>query len=273
MNCRILKNKECIITQNYSNNHQAIDIVGKNYTLDYIISHSKGIIIDIQDGRSNLKGSIGNLAYGNYIKIDHQNGYQTLYAHLQNGINLRKSQYIEEGQILGYMGDSGNAYGKHLHFEIFKDNKKINPTEYLNKNLLTLEQKEQNNLKYNIGDVVEINGVYISSTSKEKLRPLITRGKITKIIDNSNNPYLLEDGKIGWVNDEVIISKENNNKFLSNNNYKGNSIVDALKEINIESSYEYRSKLAKLNDIKNYSGTASQNNKLLNLLKQGLLKY
>lgn len=275
MECKILKNKKCIITQYYSDRHPSIDIVGENYTLDYITSHSKGIIIDIQDGRSNIKGSIGNLAYGNYIKIEHQNGYQTLYAHLQNGINLRKSQIIEEGQVIGYMSDSGNAYGKHLHFEIWKDNKRINPLEFLNKELPSSNEtiKEDTKLKYNIGDIVEITGVYISSTSKEKLRPLITRGKITKIIKDTNNPYLLDDGKIGWVNDNVIISKENNTKFLSNKNYKDNSIVDALKEINIKSSYEYRSKLAKLNNINNYSGTSNQNNQLLNLLREGLLKY
>ena len=275
MECKILKNKKCIITQYYSDRHPSIDIVGENYTLDYITSHSKGIIIDIQDGRSNIKGSIGNLAYGNYIKIEHQNGYQTLYAHLKNGINLRKSQTIEEGQVIGYMSDSGNAYGKHLHFEIWKDNKRINPLEFLNKELPSSNEtiKEETKLKYNIGDIVEITGVYISSTSKEKLRPLITRGKITKIIKDTNNPYLLDDGKVGWVNDNVIISKENNTKFLSNKNYKGNSIVDALKEINIDSSYEYRSKLAKLNNINNYSGTSNQNSQLLNLLREGLLKY
>ena len=54
MECRILKNKQCIITQNYSNNHKSIDIVGNNYTLDYIISHSDGIIVEIQDGISNI---------------------------------------------------------------------------------------------------------------------------------------------------------------------------------------------------------------------------
>ena len=65
----------------------------------------------------------------------------------------------------------------------------------------------------------------------------------------------------------------NNNKYLSNKTYQGNSIVDALKEINIDSSFKYRSELAQLNNINNYKGTAEQNTKLLNLLKQGVLKY
>jgi len=270
MDCRILKNKKCIITQNYSNSHPALDVVGENYTLDYVIAHSDGKIITIQDGLSNMKGSVGTLAYGNYIKIKHQNGYYTLYAHLQNDLPVKKNQIIKKGQIIGYMSDSGNAYGKHLHFEVYKENQRINPQEFLNKDLPTPTKPALN--KYQIGDTVEINGVYRSSTSKEKLRPLITRGKITKIIDNTPNPYLLENGNIGWVNDNTIITKIEN-RYLSNKTYKGTSIVDALKEINIDSSYNYRSKLAKLNNIDNYQGTKEKNIKLLNLLKKGKLKY
>lgn len=60
----------------------------------------------------------------------------------------------------------------------------------------------------NIGDVVEINGVYTSSTSTEKLNPLVTVGTITKILDGKPNPYLLNDGDIGWVNDDCIIGDE-----------------------------------------------------------------
>ena len=233
MECRILKNKQCIITQNYSNNHKAIDIVSSNYTLDYITAHSDGIIVNIQDGLGKMKGIIGSIAYGNYIKIDHQNGYYTLYAHMENDLPVKNNQIIKKGQVIGYMSDSGNAYGKHLHFEVYKNNERINPQEFLNKDLL--ESTKPIEKKYQIGDIVEINGVYISSTSKEKLRPLITKGKITKILENRENPYLLEDGNIGWVNDETIISKTDN-KYLSNKNYQGTSIVDALKEINIDSS-------------------------------------
>lgn len=60
--------------------------------------------------------------------------------------------------------------------------------------------------KYKIGDIVEINGVYISSTSTEKLKPAITKGTITKIIEGVRNPYLLDNGNIGWVNDGCIVN-------------------------------------------------------------------
>ena len=269
MECRILKNGKCKITGDYSNNHQAIDIQGENNQTDYVLAHSDGRVVMLKDGLSNMKGSVGDLSYGNYIKIEHQNGYYTLYAHMRNGLSVKNNQYVKKGQEIGYISDSGNAYGKHLHFEVWKENIRINPKEFLNKDLPSTENI---GLKYNVGDIVEINGVYVSSTIKEKLRPLINKGQITKIIEKANNPYLLENGKIGWVNDDVIVSKTNT-KYLSNKNYKGNSIVDALNQININSSYEYRSILAKINNITNYQGTASQNIQLLKLLKQGLLKY
>lgn len=59
-----------------------------------------------------------------------------------------------------------------------------------------------------VGDVVQINGVYTSSTSKNKLVPAITTGTITKIVTGARNPYLLNNGNIGWVNDDCIVSKK-----------------------------------------------------------------
>lgn len=61
-------------------------------------------------------------------------------------------------------------------------------------------------------------------------------------------------------------------KYYKKANYGGNSIVDALKKIGANSSYSNRAKIAKANGIKNYRGTASQNLKMLSLLKKGKLK-
>lgn len=68
-------------------------------------------------------------------------------------------------------------------------------------------------LKYKVGDVVNINGVYISSTSTEKLKPAITKGTITKIIETARNPYLLDNGNIGWINDDCVV--ESKTKYLN----------------------------------------------------------
>ena len=263
MKTRILQSGNCEITQNYNKDHQAIDIVGIEPKIDYVLAHTDGRVIFYQDGYDNLKGSVGNISYGNCIKLDNGNGYDTLYAHMQKGLLVKNGDFVKKGQRLGYMSDSGNAYGKHLHFEVWKNGNRINPTEYLDKELYVNDE-----YKYKVGDIVTINGVYVSSTSVNKLVPLITKGTITRIVDNARNPYLLNNGDIGWVNDDTIVGET---KYLSNNNYYGNSLVDALEEINVDSSFSYRTKLANVNGISNYTGSAMQNTLMLNKLKQGVL--
>lgn len=56
-----------------------------------------------------------------------------------------------------------------------------------------------------VGEIVTINGVYTSSTSTKKLTPAVKSGTITKIVNGANNPYLLNNGNIGWVNDGCIV--------------------------------------------------------------------
>ena len=67
--------------------------------------------------------------------------------------------------------------------------------------------------KWNIGDYVSINGVYVSSDSTEELKPAINHGKITKIIE-ARNPYLLNDGNIGWVNNDCITGRYDESSLL-----------------------------------------------------------
>ena len=137
MKCRVLEKGNCEITQRYSDNHNAVDIVGGGYTLDYVVAHSDGKVVFCQDGLGNMKGSTGNASYGNCVKIDHGDGYCTLYAHMLKGLSVKNSDSVKKGQKLGYMSDSGNAYGGHLHFEVWKNGTRINPTEYLDKDLFT----------------------------------------------------------------------------------------------------------------------------------------
>lgn len=60
--------------------------------------------------------------------------------------------------------------------------------------------------KHQIGETVTINGVYTASNSSKKLTPARNSGKITKIVNNAANPYLLDNGNLGWVNDGCIVS-------------------------------------------------------------------
>ena len=217
MECRVLESKKCTITQGCKSSHVAVDLVKEGYKLDNITAHSDGKVVQVISN-CNINTS-GESKYGstkkdannpgNMVKIDHGNGYYTRYLHLAyNTVKVKNGDTIKAGQILGYMGNTGYSFGGHLHLELWATGKKIDPTPYLNKDLPgTTPNTPTKELKYKENDVVTINGVYVSSTSDKKLTPLKTTGKITKIIEEARNPYLLDNGEIGWVNDDVIIGK------------------------------------------------------------------
>ncbi|MBK3496796.1 M23 family metallopeptidase [Viridibacillus sp. YIM B01967] len=68
--------------------------------------------------------------YGNKVTIDHNNGYQTVYGHLAS-IDVTVGQAVAQGSKLGIMGTTGNSTGVHLHFEVSKDGKLLNPLNVL----------------------------------------------------------------------------------------------------------------------------------------------
>lgn len=136
MSCKVLKNYDYAITGNYGNGHTGVDIVGvKNvaHVTDDVVAHSSGKVIFCQKGQVHNPGSTGNASYGNCVKIRHDNGMFTLYAHLAN-VDVSIGQYVSAGQKIGHMGNTGNSYGAHLHFEVWNSNNiRINPEPYLNK--------------------------------------------------------------------------------------------------------------------------------------------
>jgi len=76
--------------------------------------------------------------YGNHIRIDHGFGYISLYAHMSK-YNVKRGQKVKRGDIIGYVGNTGRSVASHLHYEIFKDKKKINPLNFYYGNLSTSE--------------------------------------------------------------------------------------------------------------------------------------
>lgn len=82
-----------------------------------------------------------NRGYGNHIIIDHGYGYETLYAHLFK-FNVRKGQKVTRGDVIGYVGNTGRSTAPHLHYEVIKNGKKINPINFYY-NDLTPEQYEE----------------------------------------------------------------------------------------------------------------------------------
>lgn len=72
--------------------------------------------------------------YGNHIRIDHGYGYVSLYAHLYK-YNVRVGQKVKRGDVIGFVGSTGRSEAPHLHYEIYKDNERINPINFYYGNL------------------------------------------------------------------------------------------------------------------------------------------
>jgi len=79
--------------------------------------------------------------YGNHLRINHGYGYKTLYAHLDKYIVKRK-QKVKRGDVIGYVGNSGTSTAPHLHYEVIRNDKKVNPVNYYF-NDLTAEEYEK----------------------------------------------------------------------------------------------------------------------------------
>ena len=67
--------------------------------------------------------------YGKEVLIDHGYGYVTRYAHM-NDFNVKKGQIVKRGECIGYVGSTGKSTAPHLHYEVIKDGKKVNPVHY-----------------------------------------------------------------------------------------------------------------------------------------------
>ena len=109
------------ISQRYSWYHQAVDIANASHP--DILASQGGTVVT---AGWNAGG------YGNYVVINHGNGYSTLYAHMVNGsIAVKPGQVVTQGQKLGSMGSTGRSTGTHLHFEVIGPSGKLNPLTVL----------------------------------------------------------------------------------------------------------------------------------------------
>ena len=76
-----------------------------------------------------FKVSKSKRGYGNHIVIDHGFGYKTLYAHMSKTA-VKRNQKVSRGDVIGFVGNTGKSVAPHLHYEVHKDGKKINPVNF-----------------------------------------------------------------------------------------------------------------------------------------------
>lgn len=137
---------------------------------------------------ANRKNSVGTYVAGTYYVFNESNGM----------INITKTKGVAGGWI--------------------------NPAD----NKTSTSSSSSSSTKYKVGDTVTINGVYTSCSATRKLTPAVKSGKITKIVSGANNPYLLNNGDIGWVNDKCIVSKSGSS---SSSTSKKKSTSEIAKEV------------------------------------------
>ena len=135
LKCSVLKSGYCEMTQGFggTNNHRGLDLVGKGYTIDDIVSYDNGNVLMSVTGYGNGEGEGVNWRYGNFVKIQHDDGTVCLYAHMEY-TSVKVGQRVSKGQVIGKMGNSGNSFGGHLHWEFWSKNdynSNIDPNPYL----------------------------------------------------------------------------------------------------------------------------------------------
>jgi murein DD-endopeptidase MepM/ murein hydrolase activator NlpD len=100
----------------YTRMHRGVDFAAPTGTPIYAAG----------DGRLARVGRYGG--YGNYVRIEHGDGYATAYAHLSRFADgMRSGRRVEQGEVIGYVGSTGRSTGPHLHFEVLKHGRQVDP--------------------------------------------------------------------------------------------------------------------------------------------------
>lgn len=122
----------------HNGNHSGIDIAHtKNPSAD-IVAAAEGTVIVAENLTKGSTYPNGPRTYGNYVIIDHGNGYFTCYGHMQyNSITVKVGDKVNKGQKIGVMGTTGYSTGNHLHFEIrqgdsWQSGTPIDPSTFFN---------------------------------------------------------------------------------------------------------------------------------------------
>lgn len=98
--------------------HYGVDIAGNSGKK--ISSFADGVVVE---------RGVGTI-FGNYAKVQHDDGFLSFYAHMSK-ISVKKGERVKLGTQIGLVGTTGTSTGPHLHFEVRKDGKVIDPTVYL----------------------------------------------------------------------------------------------------------------------------------------------
>ena len=193
--------KYIALTQLFTSKHRGIDMAwnskqgGKNVP---VYAADDGVVYSTKDNDKSGK------SWGNFVKIKHNDGTYTLYAHLRDGIKVKTGQNVKQGDQIGNMGNTGDSKGNHLHYEVYvggaSTSNRKNPLDY------TYVYEEQI--------------VHPDDTKKVKYKPKDTTPSTPKVDE--------KDKKIQELQTKVNeLTKE-----VEENNIEINKLKSELKEAN-----------------------------------------
>ena len=123
----------------YSKMHRGVDFAAKRGTP----------IMAAGDGRISFAGRNGS--FGRFIEIKHLNNFKTRYAHMYKfAKGIKKGRVVKQGDVIGYVGNSGRSTGPHLHYEVKHKNRTINPMKLKLQSSANIEDGDRPNFYANV---------------------------------------------------------------------------------------------------------------------------
>lgn len=179
--------------------HNGIDMIGKFYAKDWIIAIDKGEVIKA--------GYDAERGY--FAEVKHANGYVSLYFHIaKEKLEVKKGDKLAKGDVIGYMGNTGNSNGAHLHFGV-KNTKGdyVDPKPYL-MGEKSFTPNEKKNYTGEYPKLPTRGYFYYKYDKKKKKYVIVDKGpevvKLQKLLNWANDAKNKVDGKLGEDTDEQI---------------------------------------------------------------------
>ena len=213
---KVLKNNAHYLTSDYKTrssrkNHNGMDLIGKNYSADYIVA--------ITYGRVKYTGYSDSMGY--YVFIDHGQIISHYFHMKPNSITVKTGEAVKPGQVIGYMGTTGRSKGVHLHFGVQKSDY-VDPYPYLmNKDAFKKEKRRELqatlNTMYNEHLVKDgIIGIKTKTVISKHLLKKGNRGNYVTFVQKElylKGYDLIVDGVFGQKTYTIVKEYQKNNKL------------------------------------------------------------
>ena len=139
--------------------HPVLGVVRPHYGVDYVADTGTPVVA-VADGVVDFAAFRG--AAGNLVTLEHEHGYRTAYAHLHGfARGIERGARVRQGQVIGYVGNTGRSTGAHLHFGMKLNNRHIDPLAHANRRMPGLQgrdlheyQRVRDRLRYDLDELI-----------------------------------------------------------------------------------------------------------------------